>query len=116
MGSPETCADDSSGGAAGGVNLSGLVDTALENLSGLNISMEHVVNYGGPSGKVSWQFTECWGCCPLAALRIRSYLFSGHQRPYCNRFHATARVFRSSPTERPCWLPSAALSSWSVSR
>lgn len=50
--SPETCAGDSSGGAAGGVNFSGLVDTALENLSGLNISMEHVINYGGPSGKV----------------------------------------------------------------
>eukprot|EP00903_Cladosiphon_okamuranus_P017637 g16245.t2 len=54
MGSPETCTDDSSGVAAGGtsVHFSGLVDTALENLSVLNVSMEHVVNYGGPSGKI----------------------------------------------------------------
>eukprot|EP00752_Nemacystus_decipiens_P012877 g11399.t1 len=50
--SPETCAGDSPGGAAGGVNFSGLVVAALENLSGLNMSMEHVVNYGGPSGKI----------------------------------------------------------------
>lgn len=63
MGSPETCTEDSAEVAAGGVsvNISGLVDTALENLSGLNISMEHVVNYGGPSGKVWWLYTEVLG-------------------------------------------------------
>lgn len=56
MENPEACVDNSSEFSAGGISqkLPGLVNTALENLSGLNISMEHVINYGGPSGKVRW--------------------------------------------------------------
>lgn len=54
MGSPEICADDSCGAAEGGFpgNFPGLIDKARDVLVGLNISMEHVVTYGGPSGKV----------------------------------------------------------------
>lgn len=64
MESPETCVDDSSGVAASGFsgNFSGLVNAALENLSGLNISMEHVINYGGPGGKVGWLSADVLSC------------------------------------------------------
>lgn len=66
MGNPETCADDSSGVAATffSANFSGLVNATLENLSGLNISMEHIVNYGGPSGKVRWLSVDALSRCP----------------------------------------------------
>lgn len=52
--SPETCADESCEAAVTGVlgDFSGIIGTARERVSDLNISMEHVVNYGGPSGKV----------------------------------------------------------------
>lgn len=39
-------------GLLGAGGLSGLVETLREHVYRLNISMEHIINYGGPSGKV----------------------------------------------------------------
>ncbi|CAM9090697.1 unnamed protein product [Laminaria digitata] len=56
MGTSETCGDESAGAVVGGFastgGISGLIATVREHVSDLNISLEHVLHYGGPSGKV----------------------------------------------------------------
>lgn len=49
----ETCADEPTGGAASGLlGAVGGISGVMEHVSSLNISMEHVVDYGEPGGKV----------------------------------------------------------------
>ncbi|CAM9155461.1 unnamed protein product [Ectocarpus sp. 13 AM-2016] len=49
----ETCADEPTGGAVSGLlGAIGGVSGVIEHVSSLNISMEHVVDYGEPGGKI----------------------------------------------------------------
>lgn len=49
----ETCADEPTGGAVSGLlGAVGGFSGVIEHVSSLNISMEHVVDYGEPGGKV----------------------------------------------------------------
>ena len=75
MASPQTCADDSCGAEDGGFpgTISDFVDTAGDFLFGLNISMEHVVNYGGPSGKVWWASLACLGVFPCTHMAVHCF-------------------------------------------
>lgn len=69
----DTYTDEATEGAVGAFlgagGISGLVATIRDHMSGLNISMEHVVNYGGPSGKV-----RCVSCSFSRRRHTRSSL------------------------------------------
>lgn len=61
---PETCADEPTEATSGLLGAVGGFSGLVGHVSSLNISMEHVVNYGAPSGKV-----QCG--CLLAELKMR---------------------------------------------